>query len=571
MITISGQGFQKSGTAAIYFDTSAAPIISPLADATGSFISSFTVPETYQGLHYLLGKDTVNYTSRLSFTVNPFVKVAQINTSTDSQIAVSGSGFSGASTISFYLDIVKIDTLASTNSAGSFASVKITIPTISGGTHTLKVLDSKGFYDNSKITVTPSISLNPSSGSAGSPIKIKGGGFASNIRVYISYQDQIMITEPSIIKSDDSGSFTASILAPNSSSGSFSIRATDLTNNGTSNFTLNTSARLEKTSGIAGSEIPVTGSGFKAGAALNIKFDNSAVASVSVGSDGAFVSSIKVPPGLPGQHKVTITDGFNPITLSFFVEASAQISTPKGAGKQAIGNVGSPVTITGSGFTPGGTANITYDSEPVGSATTTEAGSFTAVFEAPPSAGGNHIVTASDGVNEFSFIFIMDATPPSAPMCLFPLKEDKADSLTRFQWVAVSDASGVTYRFQLSTDPSFKTLVIDQKSLPGPAYQLTPEQNLKAAGNNLPYYWRVQAIDNASNASPWSASSTFYVGFVVPPYFLYAFYGLTGLVVFAGGVVIGTRWGSKFSFISPRRKEEPEEPTGNEEAVEQEA
>ncbi len=109
---------------------------------------------------------------------------------------------------------------------------------------------------------------------------------------------------------------------------------------------------------------------------------------------------------------------------------------------------------------------IFHHSTPGGAAAIGETGSFSVVFDAPPSEGSNHIVMASDGVNQFSF---------------------------------------------------------------------------------------------------------FYVGFMIPPYFLCGFYGLVDLVIFAGGFVIGTRWGGKFKFFSPRRKETPENPVETEEIAEQEA
>lgn len=561
VITITGRGFQKSGAVAIYFDTSNAPIISPPADATGTFNSSFIVPETYQGLHSLMGKDTINYTSRLDFNVNPSIKVAEINTSTDSQITVSGSGFSGSSTISFYIDNVKIDALTSTNAAGSFIGVKITIPTISGGIHNLKAQDSKGFYDLSSITVTSSITLSPSEGSAGTQIRIEGGGFIANAQILISYQDRRVTTVPSLIRSDYSGNFTASILAPVSPSGTFIISATDGTNNGSANFILNASALLAQTNGSVGNEILIRGNGFKAGAALNIKFDNIAIASVSVGTDGSFNGSIIVPAALPGPHKVIVTDGLNPIVLTFFIEAYAQISTPKGTSSQTLGNVGGPVTVKGNGLTPGSTVNITYDSEPVGFATVDATGCFSADFDAPPSESGNHIVVASDGINQFSFIFVMEATPPPSPMCLAPMNDTKSSAQTRFQWVGVSDPSGVTYRLQLSQFPNFKPLIMDKIGLTESGYLLTAEEKLQASSQKQPYYWRVQAIDNASNASPWSEASTFYVGFIVPPAVLYTFFGLVGLLIFGGGFVIGTRWGGKFKLFS-RHQPEAIEATG---------
>jgi len=571
VVSIIGKGFQKSGVVSIYFNSSTTAVITPQADSTGSFTSSFTVPETYQGKHTVIGKDTGNYTPRLDFTVNPSITVAQINASSDSQITVSGAGFTRSSTISFYIDNEKIDALTSSSATGDFSSIKITIPGIASGSHTLKVMDSKENYDSAKITVTSAIFISPTNGPAGTPIRIKGSGFNSESLISVSYQGQSITSDPEIIISDEDGNFNALILAPSSSAGAYNIGVSDDgSNTCTGIFTITASARLEKTSGVVGSNVAVNGSGFRAGTGINIKFDNSAIASGSVGSDGLFTASFKVPASLSGQHKVIITDGLNPITLSFFIEASAQISTSIGSGNQASGNVGSPITVTGSGFTPGATVNVTYDAEPAGASTVSDVGSFTVPFNAPASEAGDITVIASDGVNEFPLVFIMENIPPPTPMCLYPFKDEKSSALTNFQWVGVSDPSGISYRFQLSQDPEFKQLMIDKKALTGSSYQLTPEEKLKAGGK--PYYWRVQAVDNASNASPWSAVSNFYVGLVIPSGLLYGFFGLVGMVVFGGGFVIGSRWGAKISAILSRfKKGKSGENADSEEAADSEA
>lgn len=42
-------------------------------------------------------------------------------------------------------------------------------------------------------------------------------------------------------------------------------------------------------------------------------------------------------------------------------------------------------------------------------------------------------------------------------------------------------------------------------------YTLSEEEKLKPTRKDAPYYWRVQAVDSASNESQWSTPGSFYV------------------------------------------------------------
>ena len=96
----------------------------------------------------------------------------------------------------------------------------------------------------------------------------------------------------------------------------------------------------------------------------------------------------------------------------------------------------------------------------------------------------------------------MDSTPPVAPVLLAPPNNAILSySYPYFDWTDVSDISGITYAIQLSSDASFPN---------GVFYSTGSHMNFaeligKTTGlNDNTYYWRVRAIDDVGNESPWS-------------------------------------------------------------------
>ncbi len=123
-----------------------------------------------------------------------------------------------------------------------------------------------------------------------------------------------------------------------------------------------------------------------------------------------------------------------------------------------------------------------------------------------------------------------------------PTASAKADALAKLAWSPVSDPRGVTYSLQIATEnTTFAGIVLEKKGLTTAGYSLTDLEKLKSVSKNKPYYWRVKAIDNASNESSWSAPRSFYVGFVMPPWALYAGIGVGALLIFIFGFWLGKK------------------------------
>lgn len=528
---VSGNGFSASSTITIYFDSTSAG--TAFSDANGIFASAVvTVPETARGGHQVRGYD-IGYSSSVTYSVSPKLTLSTGNAAVGAPITVSGSGFTASSPVSFLVDEVSISGSATTSAAGSF-NTQLTVPAIAGGAHTFKAQDTGGGSATAAFSVSQSMSISPQTGTAGTVVTVTGRGFGAGKSVTITYKNQAIPTSPSPVTTDAGGNFNATFTVPAGSAGSFAVVATDGTLTSSANFVLTASGTIGATKGAVGTGITLSGGGFTAGAAVIIRFDNVQIAVTNADANGAFSTTFTAPPSRSGDHTIIASDGINTITFTFNVVSSASID-------QTSGYVGGDVTVTGTGFDANRAVTVKYDDTQVATTTTDAQGSFSATFKAPVSKGGNHVITASDGTNTVTNNFAMDSTPPPVPNLLLPANDTKADALAKLTWSAVTDPSGVTYTLQVATDANFANIILEKKGLTAPTYQLTETEKLKSVSKSQPYYWRVKAIDAASNESDWTKPQTFFVGFVLAAWGLYIIFGVVCLLFGLLGFWLGRR------------------------------
>ena len=229
---------------------------------------------------------------------------------------------------------------------------------------------------------------------------------------------------------------------------------------------------------------------------------------------------------------MVITDLTSTQTVSFSVTPSATISS-------SSGYVGSDITINGTGFGANKGITVKYDATPVTTTTTDANGTFTVSFKAPVSVGGNHVITVTDGTSTKDFTFAMDSTSPSAPTLSTPANLTKTKNMPTLSWAAVTDSSGVTYTLQISKDAAFSNVILQKQGLTTPSYTLTTLEKLESASKSAPYYWRVKAVDAASNESAWSTSQTFLVGLALEDWAIYIVVGVVAILLGVGGYLLG--------------------------------
>jgi hypothetical protein len=397
------------------------------------------------------------------------------------------------------------------------------------------------------------IELDTSEGPVGTEVEIKGVGYDAREDITIKY-DTTNITDDIVSgdeKTDSSGEFTCTVVIPESTAGDNNITVEDESNNeGKAVFTVEPALTISPTSGKVGDEVTVSGTGFGKSKDVTITFGNTDVATDETTSNkGSFEATFNVPSVGPGTYDVTAEDGSNNEASAEF-RITTNISISPVTSQTSPGHVGTPVTISGTGFKANSDITITYTSEPVVFHITSGAdGSFSYTFAVPPSPGGAHTITASDGTSSMQVTFFMESTSPPIPPPLLPLMGDKAKALAYFDWEDVKDDSmPVTYTLQIASDANFTTILLEKTGLTTSEYTLTEAEKLESTKKEAPYYWRLRAVDAAANASGWTTPGTFYVGFAfgfpeLKGWVLYALMGAGGLVLFFLGLWVGRRRG----------------------------
>jgi len=124
--------------------------------------------------------------------------------------------------------------------------------------------------------------------------------------------------------------------------------------------------------------------------------------------------------------------------------------------------------------------------------------------------------------------------PPPAPALLLPEEGIKADAQVYLDWKDVTNLDPpITYHLQVASDADFANLVLEKMNLSESEYTVAEQEKLDAVRKDVPYHWRVKAVDSAANEGEWSVPGTFYVGFALalPGWAIYLLIAIAGLLV----------------------------------------
>jgi len=548
-VTVTGTSFTSGSLIDVRFDGLSKGFVQ-LSGTDTSFAKTFAIPTKDPGQYFIQVYDwsgevaVLVATAVFTITGNAEITIDPDKGTVGSEIEISGEGFEDKETIEVFwddedneLDIEDGD--EKTDSDGDFFDTIVLVPEATAGDHTIIVKGKSSDSEaEAEFTVEPSITVDPESGSAGISATVSGTGFDRRSDIIITFNgDEVAISGDD--RTDSYGSFAATFTVPETAPGSHDIEVEDEDNNDASaTFTIAGKISINPVKGNIGTTITVTGSGFKASSPVVIKFDNVQVTTVNTDITGAFSASFPAVKSAKGNHTITATDGTNTNNATFEILTSASIDKP-------TGNVGTEITFTGSGFN--GQVTIKYDDEEIATTTADTAGAFSVSFPIPKSTGGTHTITATDGTNTLSQTFTMESEVPAAPELLLPEAGGKAKTTPIIDWEDVDDPSQpVTYTLQIASDDKFTedSIVFEKTELSDSEYTITKEEKLESAKKEAPYYWRVKAIDGASNESEWSEPQSFYTGgfsFSMTGWVLYLTISLGALILFIFGLWVGRR------------------------------
>lgn len=551
-VTVTGSAFTAYANTYVYIFFDSTYQTSTPVNVYGNLSTSFVVPSSATtGTHYITVDNSPAYDGVGIATTNFSVTEHEITVSPTSgyvgdQITVSSSGFSASSSVTIYFDTTVLGT-TTTNIYGNFTAT-YTVPERYRGSHTIKAQDASGYYASTTFTVLPEITITPTSGAVGDTVTINGTGFTAYSGITF-YFDNVSAGNTT---TNANGSFTGSTFTiPSSSPGSRTVKAQDASGYyATALFAIATNITITPTTGASGTTVTVTGTGFRPSKTITIKYNGVPVTTsptiINTDATGNFTASFKVLAGLAGNYSVEATDGTYSDSANFV--ATADVTFSQTTSEASPGYVGMELTIRGTGFKPIATVTITYASAPVVLATITTDGNgaFSTAVTIPPSTGGNHSIIVTDGYTSKQYNFVMESKAPPVPELLLPEKDTKTKAETYFDWDDVDDPSGVSYTLQIATDSKFTSvsIILKKEGLTDSEYTLTEEEKLESVKKDEPYYWRVRAIDGASNNSAWPEPVSFYVGFQWPTIqgaLLYALLGIVAVLFLVLGFWLGRR------------------------------
>lgn len=238
------------------------------------------------------------------------------------------------------------------------------------------------------------LTLSPTQGPVGAQVSIPSTcGYGSGTYQLI-WDDAQIVAEGQIAQ----GCVSVNFLVPEAPRGKHKVtlKVADKVLSG--EFTVTASISLTPNKATVGSEVTISGKGFNSNeSGIQVLYDGTAVKTgITASGKGSWETTFKVPASVRGNHVVT-AQGTTPTEeagkLTFTVVPSIAINP-------SSGNVGTVVTIAGSGFTSGETnIRVTYDGFVAKSGIAADIqGSWQSSFSVPASARGSHEVGAVGGV-----------------------------------------------------------------------------------------------------------------------------------------------------------------------------
>ncbi len=542
VVSVTGDGFAANAAIRITFDgtTLATTPATITSTAKGEISGSFAVPAAISGAHTIAVTDGVGPINA-TFTITSSASTTTSSAIVGGSAGISGQGFPPNSTVTFTFEGSSVATNPATVTAdanGAFTA-SVIVPDAARGAHPVRVSSGPTVITLS-VEVTPKITVTPESGNVGASITVTGKGFGANEPITLALDNASVTTTPPAVTAAANGTFSATFAVPSVAGGAHVVKASDRAASAQGNVSVTAKVTATSSAAKVGDKVTVTASGFPGNGTVTITVDGAPAspAAVNAGANGVATAEVTVPAGAFGNHTISLSSGTAKADVTYSVSPSFSVAPNNG-------NVGSALTISGSGFAANSAVTVTYDGNaiaPVPSPLATNAsGSFTATLTIPKSPKGPHDIAASDASrNTLHSAFTMESTAPQAPQPLSPANGWRLGNLGSvapvFTWAPVSDPSGVTYTFQVSKDPSFASPRIQKTGMAETTYAAA---NTEKLARGL-YYWRVKATDNASNESAYSSISTLKIGVLpiwMPTWMFFAFI-LIFLGIIAGALYL---------------------------------
>jgi hypothetical protein len=261
VVTASGSSFAASSNITIEFDGNVVATTTATSSGSIPLGVTFYVPASGSGGHMVTAIDDSSDSANALFTVTtPSISLSPTNGPIGTTVTVSGSNFVPSSTIVVRFGPSQVQTTPATVTAsnvGSF-SASFTVPSYSAGNYVVSATDNSinNNTASAPFTLTPTITISPTSGIVGTTVTVSGSNFAPSSTITITYNGMAQSTSPSTVTSNNTGSFTATFSVPVTSNGGLNtVTATDASSNSASATFTATATSITITSSPTGTNL----------------------------------------------------------------------------------------------------------------------------------------------------------------------------------------------------------------------------------------------------------------------------------------------------------------------------
>ena len=420
-VTVTGSGFTDNTALKLYFngtpsDSGALPT-SCSSGPAGGFNCVVQVPALSAGYYDLNVTDEVNHGTAGFTILSPTLTLFPTAGLVTSNSTANGSGFKPSNAVTLMFNGTTISSCASetslvANTWGNF-SCRFAVPAYPAGKFnqvnaTDAINSARAFYTIDR----PTVALHPTSGDIGSAVTLTGAGFAPTAVLTLTFGTTTISTcSPGSASSNSFGDLSCSFPAPVLKAGTYLVNASDSVNAALpASFTIGPPfLSLSVTQGKVGISTTATGSGFTPSAHVSLVYNSTPISSCTSGqlvtsSSGGFSCAFAVPASTSGSQTVSANDSVNTAVAGFDVTASLALG-------QANGSFNEVVSATGAGFDPDASVAVSWNSSYVLCTAETDAdGSFSCSFDVPTAPAGSDTVTATEGRNAPTALFVVDPT-----------------------------------------------------------------------------------------------------------------------------------------------------------------
>jgi subtilisin len=415
----TASGFAANDTIAFTWDGATSPFATGVTSATGNMSILLVVPDGAAGPHAVTATGSLPVTPggpaagvTATFTVQPSISVAPFSGKVGTTLTITAKGFKPGELITLSWQDTPSTTVPIgqvTASASGGASATWQVPQATSGSHQITAVGSGGSTASTGFTISPDFALSVTSGSVGQTVTATLSGYAANESVTLKWYDtSSSATTLQTVTTSAKGSKSVEMAIPESTYGSHRLEAVG-TASGSRTRYVSVSAALSLTpgTGLAGSSVSVSGTGFGAGEVVSFKWFTSATTSISVGSatsspNGAVTLTFTVPAdATAGGHKFEATGGssFARATQTFSVTSSGPPVPvePTCSLSPTSGVVGRQLSVTCANFALNESIRIYWDDATTSqraSIWTGSTGGGTATLSVPDSPAGAHTVIA---------------------------------------------------------------------------------------------------------------------------------------------------------------------------------